>query len=91
MPTPFPSRQTAPTGRTGGAKPKPTTPNQDWRCKRCRRLLGVCQGDRVHVRFGRGHEYLVGRPVTATCRNCGTLNELAHNAVASARSRTSDS
>ena len=25
-------------------------------------------------RFARGHEYLVGFPVQATCRGCGTLN-----------------
>jgi hypothetical protein len=28
----------------------------------------------MHLRFARGHEYLVGFPVAATCRGCGTLN-----------------
>jgi hypothetical protein len=29
----------------------------------------------MHLRYARGHEYLVGLPVQATCRGCGTLNE----------------
>lgn len=47
----------------------------EWRCQRCDKLLGVLEGGRVHVRFGRGHEYLVGLPATAVCRSCRTLNE----------------
>ena len=31
MPTPFPSRQAAPTSWTGAAKTKPTTLNSEWR------------------------------------------------------------
>ena len=66
MPTPFPSRQAAPSSWTGGAKTKPTTPpNSDWRCTRCDKLLGVCRDGRMHLRFARGHEYLVGFPVAA--------------------------
>lgn len=38
-------------------------------------------GRYLHLRFARGHEYLVGFPVQATCRGCGTLN----NATAPAR------
>jgi len=34
------------------------------------------EGDRLHIRFARGHEYLVGFPVTSICRSCRTLNEL---------------
>ena len=49
---------------------------QEWRCIRCRKLLAVVRGERLHIRFSRGHEYLVGFPVTSVCRNCGTLNEL---------------
>ena len=63
MPTPFPSRQAAPTSRTGAAKTKPTTSNAEWRCTRCDKLLGVCRDGRMHLRFARGHEYLVGFPV----------------------------
>ena len=77
MPTPFPSRQTAPTSWSGGAKTKPTTSNPDWRCTRCDKLLGVCRDGRMHLRFARAHEYFVGFPVAATCRSCGTLNEAA--------------
>lgn len=75
MPTPFPSRQSVLTDRTGGTKPAST--NSDWRCKRCDKLLGVYRDSRMHLRFARAHEYLVGFPVVATCRGCGTLNEAA--------------
>ena len=53
--------------------PKPVS--SDWRCTRCDKLLGVCRDGRVHLRFARGHEYLVGFPIQATCRGCGTLNQ----------------
>lgn len=81
MPTPFPSRQSAPTSSSGAAKTNPTTSNAEWRCTRCDKLLGVCRDDRMHLRFARGHEYFVGFPVVATCRGCGTLN----HATATAR------
>ena len=48
---------------------------REWRCVRCRKLLGVDVGKRLHIRFANGHEYLVGLPATGTCRGCGTLNE----------------
>ncbi len=75
MPTPFPSRQPAHSIWASGAKPKPTTSNSDWRCTQSDKLLGVCRDGCMHLRFGRGHEYLVGFPVQATCRGCGTLNQ----------------
>ena len=43
MPTPFPSRQAAPTSWSGAATTKPTTSNSEWRCTRCDKLLGVCR------------------------------------------------
>lgn len=49
---------------------------REWRCTQCGKLLGQTKGDRLHVRFARGHEYLVGLPATCACRYCGTLNEL---------------
>jgi len=49
---------------------------QEWRCTRCGKLLAVLHADRLHIRLARGHEYLVGFPVTAVCRSCRTLNEL---------------
>jgi phage FluMu protein Com len=49
--------------------------DKEWRCSRCRKLLGVMRGNRVHLKFARGHEYLVGFPATGVCRNCKTLNE----------------
>ena len=72
MPTPFSPHQAAPTRRSGAANANPTTAY--WRCTRCDKLLGVCRDGRMHLRFARGHEYLVGFPVQATCRGCGTLN-----------------
>ena len=51
--------------------------DREWRCTRCGKLLGLMEGDRLHIRFARGHEYLVGFPVTSICRCCRTLNERA--------------
>jgi len=47
----------------------------EWRCKKCGKLLGLHTGTRLHIRYARGHEYLVGFPATGTCRGCGTLND----------------
>lgn len=46
----------------------------EWRCTCCAKLLGIRRGGRMHLRFARGHEYLVSLPATATCRGCGALN-----------------
>ncbi len=62
---------------------------QEWRCTRCGKLLAVLRGDRLHIRFARGHEYLVGLPVTCVCRNCRTLNE-RHDGGRECASSTSD-
>lgn len=61
-----------------------------WRCTRCRKLLGMMEGDRLHIRFARGHEYMVGFPATSVCRSCRTLNELgsAHEAGAGKQEQT---
>jgi hypothetical protein len=48
----------------------------EWRCARCKKLLGIHRDGRLHLRFARGHEYLVGFPATSVCRGCRTLNEL---------------
>jgi phage FluMu protein Com len=48
----------------------------EWRCTHCGRLLGVLGGNRLHIRFARGHEYIVGFPATSVCRGCRSLNEL---------------
>lgn len=52
------------------------TMEKEWRCSRCGKLLGVLRDGRLHLRFARGHEYLVGFPATSVCRGCRTLNEL---------------
>ncbi len=48
----------------------------EWRCSRCGKLLGILRDGRLHLRFARGHEFLVGFPATGVCRGCHTLNEL---------------
>ena len=78
MPTPFPSRETARSSCTDDAATQPSTfRSSEWRCSRCGKLLGLISKARIHLRFARGHEYVAGLPVTATCRGCGTLNELS--------------
>lgn len=47
----------------------------DWRCRRCDKKLGELSGNKVYLRFTRGHEYVAHLPATASCRACGTLNE----------------
>lgn len=49
----------------------------EWRCRHCGKLLGVLRDGRLHLRFTRGHEYLVGFPATGVCRGCRTLNEFS--------------
>ncbi len=49
---------------------------REWRCTRCGKLLGILEDARLHIRFARGHEYIVGFPATSVCRSCRTLNEL---------------
>ena len=63
--------------------PRPTTAKQEWRCSRCGKLLGMVREGRLHLRFARGHEYLVGFPATSVCRSCRTLNELRNSTALS--------
>ena len=75
MPTPDTSPRPTQISWTGGTKSTPNPLSPEWRCTRCDKLLGVYRDGRMHLRFARGHEYLVGFPVQATCRGCGTLNQ----------------
>lgn len=62
----------------------------EWRCRRCGKLLGVVRDGRLHLRFARGHDYLVGLPASGVCRGCRTLNEaLAPMAIPTAEPPTS--
>lgn len=58
-----------------------------WRCKGCGRLLGILDGDRLEIRFARGHQYHASLPVTCVCRNadCNTLNQLTNPGALEAR------
>lgn len=78
MPTPFHKRQP---GQTDGAQTIPRTTTPEFRCTYCEKLLGVRMDDRMHLRFARGHEYIVGFPVQATCRSCRTLNHATSPAL----------
>ncbi len=49
---------------------------KEWRCSNCGKKLGNLRDGRLHLKFARGHEYLVGFPATSVCRGCRTLNEL---------------
>lgn len=49
---------------------------REWHCEKCRKLLGKVRDGRLHIRFSRGHQYIVSLPATATCRGCRTLNEI---------------
>jgi hypothetical protein len=40
----------------------------EWRCSTCNKLLGIIGHGRLHLRFARGHEYMVGFPATSVCR-----------------------
>lgn len=50
--------------------------DNQWRCSQCKKLLGIIRDGRLHLKFARGPDYLVGFPATGACRNCKTLNEL---------------
>ncbi len=77
MTTPSHSRRTANQSQHAG------TPSieREWRCNSCAKLLGVCRDGQMHLRFARGHEYLVGFPVVATCRGCRSLNTVTSPAL----------
>jgi hypothetical protein len=47
----------------------------NWRCSTCGSLLGRRVGNRLLIRFSRGHQYTLEGPVTAVCRCCKALNE----------------
>ena len=47
---------------------------REWRCNSCHRLLGVVRDGWLHLRFGRGNEYVVAFPALGLCRRCLTLN-----------------
>jgi hypothetical protein len=74
MPTPISRGPSSPFDRPTG--PSRSSRGPDWRCPRCGKLLGRRCDGRLHLRFTRSHEYLVGLPVAATCRSCGTLSEI---------------
>jgi len=56
---------------TGSRSP---TGKPEWRCTQCGKLLGMANGNQLHIRVQKHREYLVGLPVTANCHGCGTLN-----------------
>ena len=79
MPTPYHSRRAANQSHHAGTST--STTDREWRCSKCAKLLGVRRDSQMHLRFARGHEYLVGFPVVATCRGCGSLNTVTGTAL----------
>lgn len=77
MTTPYHSRRTTNQSHLTGI----SSTEREWRCNGCAKLLGVCRDGQMHLRFARGHEYLVGFPVVATCRGCGSLNTVTGPAL----------
>ncbi len=49
---------------------------QEWRCRRCGKLLGVVSEDLLYFRSTRGQEYVASLPAKAKCRSCHSANEL---------------
>lgn len=49
---------------------------REWNCTSCGKLLGVIEGDRLHIQFAKGYQYIVGFPASAICQKCRTLNEI---------------
>jgi hypothetical protein len=47
-----------------------------WLCHTCQKVLGVFHRGRLHLKFARGYEYIVGLPVSGVCYGCRTLNEV---------------
>lgn len=50
----------------------------EWRCKRCRTLLGIQAGQRIRVSYRKAQFVIEGRDcsVMAVCHTCSTLNEV---------------
>jgi len=47
---------------------------REWRCSRCRTLLGICRNGRLHLQYKKV-QYLVDGKVVAVCRTCSAINE----------------
>ena len=49
----------------------------EWRCPKCRTILGVQRGERLYVRFKKFQYLFVGThdTVIATCGNCSLTDE----------------
>ena len=50
---------------------------REWRCRKCKTLLGVERGARLHLRYKQAQYVIDGGDynVIAVCRNCSTVNE----------------
>ena len=56
----------------------------EWRCRKCRTLLGEQNGERLYLRFKKFQYVVVGRqdPVIATCGVCGLTDEASQRQAA---------
>ena len=55
---------------------KKSPPPESWYCEKCHTLLGVGRTPRMHLRYKKAQYVVCGSDfdVTATCRNCSTIN-----------------
>ena len=58
---------------------------QEWRCRKCRSLLGVERSGRLHLKYKEA-QFVVEGTVTAVCRRCSELNETQSSRQQDARS-----
>lgn len=47
---------------------------REWRCSRCRTLLGIWQNEKLHLQYKKA-QYLVNGRVLAVCRTCSAISE----------------
>ena len=47
---------------------------RQWRCRKCKTLLGVWRESKMHLQYKRV-QYLVTGKVLAVCRTCSTISE----------------
>lgn len=53
----------------------PTEHARPWRCRSCGALLGMQQGDELHVKYKDVQHWITGRCRHA-CRRCGAMNTM---------------
>jgi phage FluMu protein Com len=58
---------------------------REWRCRKCRSLLGMERSGRLHLKY-KDAQFVVEGKVMAVCRRCSELNETESHRHQDARS-----